>query len=171
MGIHARAPFVTEPSDDPRFLALQAACFRRSELDDLRASPGLHALLREVFGGDFVAGQGDVVRAVPPSSAPTRPHQDGAYVQRAGVVTAWIPLVDCALELGPLAVDPATFGGPVFPHHEAGLLWEEERLVARDMAVGDVLIFDLGTVHAALPNRSGKLRLSVDLRFAPEQSR
>jgi hypothetical protein len=41
----------------------------------------------------------------------------------------------------------------------------EERWVCGDFSAGDVLLFHSMTVHKGLPNRSDKLRMSMDVRY------
>jgi phytanoyl-CoA dioxygenase PhyH len=84
--------------------------------------------------------------------------------------TAWIPLHNCPLELGPLRIlegshrcglqkiDPET---GIIPNGTArGGDW-----VGGQINAGDVLIFHSLTVHAAAPNVSKQLRISLDCRF------
>lgn len=84
--------------------------------------------------------------------------------------TAWMPLHDCPLELGSLQIleashryglqsaDAAT--GIIPKETASGGQWLGGRINA-----GDVLIFHSLTVHAACPNISNQLRISMDCRF------
>lgn len=87
--------------------------------------------------------------------------------------TAWIPLHDCPTNVGPLQVlegshhfgfqkhDKENLHVPEIPvGREAGDEW-----VCGQINAGDVLIFHSLTVHAASPNLSKQLRLSLDCRF------
>ena len=98
-------------------------------------------------------------------------HQDHTAVAGdAESFTAWIPLHDCPMEEGPLRILEGShrFGlqpaegrsGYIKTGAERGDGWVEGELRA-----GDVLIFHSLTVHEALPNRSDKLRISLDCRF------
>jgi len=100
-----------------------------------------------------------------------RAHQDHTSV--AGdeeSFTAWIPLHDCPLELGPLRILEGShrFGaqptagetGYIPQGMERGNEW-----VGGDVNAGDVLLFHSLTVHEATPNRSSQLRISMDCRF------
>jgi hypothetical protein len=98
-------------------------------------------------------------------------HQDHTAVAGdSESFTAWIPLHDCPLEVGPLRILEGShrFGlqptegatGYVRPGNERGDDWVEGELRA-----GDVLIFHSLTVHEALPNLSDQLRISLDCRF------
>lgn len=87
--------------------------------------------------------------------------------------TVWIPLHDCPVHMGPLQ----TMQGS---HHFGFQKHEEENLhvpeIPRESAIGgdwsggqvnagDVLMFHSLTVHAAAPNLSRQLRISLDCRF------
>jgi len=98
-------------------------------------------------------------------------HQDHQAV--AGDVesfTAWMPLHDCPVEHGPLRVLEgshrfglqATVGrtGYIEPGAERGAHW-----VGGPIYAGDLLLFHSLTVHEAMPNRSDRLRISLDCRF------
>ena len=84
--------------------------------------------------------------------------------------TAWIPLHDCPLEQGPLRVMEGShrFGlqpitvetGYIVQGMERGGEWVEGNINA-----GDVLLFHSLTIHEAMPNRSNRLRISLDCRF------
>lgn len=87
--------------------------------------------------------------------------------------TAWIPLHDCPIDVGPLQIMQSShhFG---FQNHE-----DENRHVPEiptgsaiggdwvggQVKAGDVLLFHSLTVHAAAPNHSQQLRISLDCRF------
>jgi hypothetical protein len=84
--------------------------------------------------------------------------------------TAWFPLHDCPVELGPLRVMEGS--------HRFGLQKSDPKtgFVVRETALGgdwvggaihagDVLIFHSLTVHASSPNVSKQMRVSMDFRF------
>jgi hypothetical protein len=98
-------------------------------------------------------------------------HQDHQSIAGdAGSFTLWMPLHDCPVEAGPLQileashrfglqiVDPAT--GIIAQETAHGGDW-----VGGQINAGDALIFNDLTVHAATPNTSNQLRISIDCRF------
>jgi ectoine hydroxylase-related dioxygenase (phytanoyl-CoA dioxygenase family) len=98
-------------------------------------------------------------------------HQDHTAVAGdAESFTAWIALHDCPLEQGPLRVLDGShrFGlqptagqtGYIPQGTERGGDWAEGEIRA-----GDLLLFHSLTVHEAMPNRSDRLRISLDCRF------
>jgi ectoine hydroxylase-related dioxygenase (phytanoyl-CoA dioxygenase family) len=112
--------------------------------------------------------------------AATPPHQDHFYI-RGSVETysCWTPLGECPMELGGLAVLPASqnagflehtvtspgVGGSGVPIEESETLWHSS-----DFGIGDALFFHSYTIHKALPNlTSDRLRISTDNRYQKAQ--
>jgi hypothetical protein len=84
--------------------------------------------------------------------------------------TMWMPLHDCPQELGPLQILESSH------HYGLQSIDPETGIIPKDSARGgdwaagqinasDVLIFHSLTVHAASPNLSNQLRISMDCRF------
>ncbi len=118
-----------------------------------------------------------IARITFPSTAhyTTPPHQDYPLIQGTPqTYTVWMPLSDCPIELGGLAVIPGSHRAGLLPVHAAsgpgGLSVDTsrwgDRWLAQDMQAGDALIFHSYTVHRALVNVSHRrLRVSVDYRY------
>jgi len=87
--------------------------------------------------------------------------------------TVWIPLHDCPVEVGPLRVLEGSHRHGIIRHEDENLHVPEisaaesmeGEWVGGPINAGDVLIFHSLTVHAASPNRSKQLRISLDCRF------
>ncbi len=117
-------------------------------------------------------------------------HFDHVYMNRGSphVVTAWLPLGDVPLEAGPLVVvegshrftdlitryrgvDVDRDGLPgSFPMDAVGFASERgSRLLTTDFRCGDVVLFDMFTLHGSCDNRMGgaRVRLSCDVRWQP----
>ena len=144
-----------------------------------------HANLLKVM--EIIQGPGcfphplSIIRMVFPEHTPatTPPHQDFPNNQGSTKLTAaWIPLMACPAELGPLRVLQGSHRLGVLPlqYHlgpgnRAAKLPESASALpwhCSDFAVGDVLLFGAMTVHAACHNlKPDWLRLSVDFRFQP----
>jgi hypothetical protein len=154
---------------DPAF---RAALFSKP-LNRLPYLPPFRQMVRSVLGPGAFSYPFKVLRTVYPERPPevTR----GRYVhqdyQNSGVqdmLTTWLPLMRIPAAVGGLAVLPGShLGRPVRPR----LLTPAERTWATaDYEPGDVLLFHCMTAHAALPNRSGSMRLSTDCRWQrPDQ--
>lgn len=182
--LDAARPPVT--SRDPAFIALQRELLPGAEVAQLAADGGLRAVLAAALDAPPQRRFADVCRvgsprrhASPDGCDPTTPpHQDGHYLKTpdASFLITWIPLVDCPLELGPLAVLPGSQASGLLPHvyrpssaSEEAVLDEEAepRFASSAMRRGDVLCFTSLTVHRALPNRTADTaRLSIDLRWS-----
>ena len=173
----------TEPGEDPLVAAPRRparAVRMRDAFGDpgylrLVADPGFNCLpfgtpLSEVMG-QLLGPLGvcyplRVPRVVyPVSVAPRQPgnfcHKDYAVVQ--DLFTCWVPMGDVSQAMGGLALVPGS-------QHRARVVPRPiERLergwVSADYEAGDVLVFHCLTTHAALPNRSGRLRFSGEYRW------
>lgn len=151
---------------------------------DLVADPSLDRVVRTFLGEAPTWVPIVVHRAAPPAPAGARPevfgtrHQDGVYNYGIDFITCWVPLMDIDDEVGGLAVAPGSDKGSLYPPDafenpdlRVGIppgaipdaAWRRP-----NYKVGDLLMFHSMTAHAGLPNRSGQLRLSMDIRFLPE---
>ncbi len=187
--------------DDARWFAFLADVLQSEACHALAESPALVQAVAAMLGVDpFVdaprvdlhaarhaarhaaphveAHVGTVCRIVSPGDPmlSTPPHQDAAYVNDAAQVwTAWIPLVPCPRELGPLAVWAGSHRGglrehgPVAPGGtDAGKAIVPDDVVwtTGDLELGDVVFFSSLTVHRALDNvTADRLRVSIDYRY------
>ena len=167
---------------EPRYFEALDQIQQLETFHALAHEPALLAVMEILLGeGAFPQPLG-VMRLVFPDNpeVTTPPHQDYRNNQGTRRLTAaWIPLADCPLECGPLAVLPGSHRlgllpldfhlGPgnrqaVLPTEEAASHW-----VTADFKAGDVLLFPSLTVHKALPNQHpSRMRLSVDFRYQPE---
>ena len=113
--------------------------------------------------------------------ATTPAHQDHFYIRGAlDTVSCWIPLGECPIELGGLAVWPGSHRNGFIEHSEhlegavggRGVPVDESQATwhASDFGLGDALFFTSLTIHKALPNISGDtLRISTDNRYQRPQ--
>jgi hypothetical protein len=160
--------------DDARWLALQRATLSDPLFRQLGDQPALFRVLEALFGTTPARANRDICRLAMPGCAhlTTRPHQDHYYIAGSRRLwTAWMPLVDCPLELGPLALLPGSGRQGLLVHVEGDQGAEvapDAEWVTAPLAPGDVVLFHCLTVHRALENRShDKLRASVDFRYQP----
>jgi hypothetical protein len=90
-------------------------------------------------------------------------HTDYAVVGVQDMFTMWVPLIDLDGDFGGLAVRPGSFRlglKPLCLLDPSELGW-----ATADYRAGDVLVFHCLTAHAALPNRTDRLRLSAEFRW------
>ena len=162
-----------------------------SAYDEVQTLESFHALahdgdllsaVREALGETAFPHPLKVARLVFPSEpeVSTPPHQDFLNNQGSPALTAaWIPLGDCSMKQGTLAilrgsqrygVLPLQFS--LGPGNRQAVVPNEMRdrlsWVTNDFSAGDVLLFPAMTVHASLHNATGRLRLSVDFRYQCE---
>lgn len=104
----------------------------------------------------------------------THPHQDYEFMGGdRECFTVWIPLHDCPVDAGPLTILEGSHRFGIQDHKRESLHVPEipagaamgDGWVGGPLNAGDVLIFHSLTVHAALPNLSDRLRISLDCRF------
>jgi hypothetical protein len=171
--LHKRQPVPAGAAyDDPRFLDLQRAVALLPEWDLLRRHPTILETLHRTFGQDVCSQFGDVCRVVPPGapSAATPPHQDQYFVRHSQRIwTVWIPLGNCPLRLGPLAVLPGSHRQGIQPHleNQVAAATASGWWAASSMMCGDVLMLDGCTVHRACPNLTNNTtRFSADFRYS-----
>jgi hypothetical protein len=145
---------------DARWLLLQQKLLGHPSFIALDKHPALRRVMADILEAAPVGGQGSVCRLVPPSlcQEPTATHRDHQYIAGSTRLwTAWMPLGDCPLELGPLAAAP----GSQQREHAHDLPW-----ASAAMRAGDVLLVNTLTLHRACPNFTrDRVRLSLDCRY------
>ena len=143
----------------------------------LAYDPALFGVARALIGDDAFAHPRRLLRTIWPGeqALTTPPHQDFLYIRGAAdTITAWVPLGACRREDGGLRVLVGSHRSGQLPVHvyEGALAAygvevadDDPRWASADYAAGDVLVFHSLAVHGALPNCSGRPRLSVDYRY------
>jgi ectoine hydroxylase-related dioxygenase (phytanoyl-CoA dioxygenase family) len=173
------APGVAWIEPQPEFMAVYNRIMKSETFHALALDPGLMALLETLFGETPLAHPRNIARIIfPQNTLHTTPsHQDYIHIQGTEeTYTAWIPLGDCPIPMGSLAVLAGSHREGILPVHQAygagGVGIDTGGLsnawVGGDFASGDVILFHSLTVHKALPNLSpDRIRLSVDFRYQP----
>jgi hypothetical protein len=137
--------------------------------------PGVRTLLTELFQDP------QLFMHMPPAARWVLPgygqsgvpaHQDVSYNQHmTDFVTLWIPLVDTDDECGGVGVFPRSHEAGERPTQKSERFWLESistegyARVHEPMKPGDALLLNKWIVHESMPNRSGRMRLSIDYRF------
>lgn len=165
--------FCVDP--DPTYLAVLRRINGLEDYHALKHHPALIGLFERMLGGPILPHPRVLMRNIFPTQQDftTKAHQDYPNVQgTTEVYTAWIPLIDCPLETGPLQIAAGSHTGEVYDFDigaGAGGIEIvnafEDRWVSGDFALGDVLIFHSLTVHKGVPNRGNRLRMSMDVRY------
>jgi len=165
---------------DPTFKQTYRKVFNLESFHALPHNPALKRVMKMIVGEHLLIHPKAIGRLIFPSCErlTVRPHQDYRFMNGdPECYTVWIALHDCPIDVGPLQILEGShrFG---FQKHEDENLHVPEIPVGAAMGddwvggqinAGDVLIFHSLTVHAASPNRSDKLRISLDCRFQNSQ--
>jgi ectoine hydroxylase-related dioxygenase (phytanoyl-CoA dioxygenase family) len=178
----ARATSTPWREGDDEYFEVYDEVQKLESFHSLAHDEGLLSVMQAVLGDSAFPHPLKVARLVFPSNptVTTPPHQDFLNNQGTPSLTAtWIPLGDCPMNKGTLAVLRGSHRCGVLPiefHMGPGNrqavvpseVREELTWVTTDMAAGDVLIFGALTVHASLHNTTRDMRLSIDFRYQPE---
>jgi ectoine hydroxylase-related dioxygenase (phytanoyl-CoA dioxygenase family) len=166
---------------EPRYFEVYDEVQRLEALHALPHHESVRRIMSAVLGEHAFPHPLSIARLAFPRNErwTTPPHQDYPNNQgTADLYAIWMPLGDCPVERGSLSIlrgshtcgiAPLEFSlgdgnrKAVLDERFAGLDW-----VGGDLSTGDALVFHSHTVHRALPNRSDRLRLSVDYRFQRE---
>ena len=167
------AGFCVDP--EPRYLEVLRRINRLERYHALKHHPVLLGFLERLLDGEVFPHPRVLMRNIFPAreAFTTKAHQDYPNIQgTTEVYTAWIPLIDVPMEVGPLQIAAGSHRGGVYDFHigaGAGGIEIRDPLegswVSGGFVVGDVLLFHSMTVHKGVPNRSDRLRMSMDVRF------
>jgi ectoine hydroxylase-related dioxygenase (phytanoyl-CoA dioxygenase family) len=161
---------------DPRFKRVYQEVFNLESLHSLPHEPALLEVMKMLAGEQVLIHPKPIGRLIFPNCEElvTHAHQDYEFMGGdPELYTVWIPLHDCPIEIGPLRILEGSHLHGVQPHERENLHVPEipegaaagDGWVGGNVNAGDVLIFHSLTVHAASPNLSGQMRLSMDCRF------
>jgi hypothetical protein len=153
---------------------------------DLFESSHNTQLFEQIFGESVFVFKSPTMRYSLPNDMEhvSPPHQDYFFVRiNKSFRTFWIPLMDIDEEVGGLAIAPGIHKQGLLEHVEAdhvysyvfrgrkqmGIPLEKvpQPWLTADYHAGDLLVFHNTMVHWALPNRSDRIRLSIDNRCQP----
>ncbi|HET6198612.1 MAG TPA: phytanoyl-CoA dioxygenase family protein [Acetobacteraceae bacterium] len=165
--------FCVDP--EPTYLKTLRRINRLEDYHALKHHEALIGLLERMLGGPILPHPRVLMRNIFPQREEytTKAHQDFPNVQgTTEVYTAWLPLIDCPMEVGPLQIAAGSHTAGVYDFDIAGGAGGIEitdpldgSWVSADFAAGDVLLFHSMTVHKGVANRSGRLRMSMDVRY------
>lgn len=168
---------VGEGSDG--FHGMYTAVQMQQQVHELAVHPALLDLTGDVLGETSFGHPMHIFRISPPAgrAASTPVHQDYRLIQgSADTLTTWIPLADTPRDAGGLRVLAGSHRLGVLPVSRApgpgGMAADvadddDPRWRTTTFTAGDVVLFSSLTVHAAVPNRSDRYRLSADFRYQP----
>ncbi len=172
-GVADLAGFCVEP--EPRYTEVYVRMYRLAEFHALQHCPALVGLFERMFEEPILPHPRLIGRTIFPQREEftTPAHQDFVPVQGAADTwTAWIPLSDVTPDLGGLEVCAGSHRQGIYDFRPAlgagGLeILEPPRdgWVGGTMRQGDVVIFHSHTIHRGIPNKTDRVRMSLDARF------
>jgi len=161
---------------DPAFKTTYREVFNLESFHALPHHPQLKAVMKMIVGERVLIHPKPIGRLIFPNSERLRVHAHQDYRFMNGdpeCYTVWIPLHDCPTEVGPLQILEGSHHFGFQTHIDENLHVPEipsgaemgDEWAGGDINAGDVLIFHSLTVHAAAPNLSDRMRISLDCRF------
>jgi ectoine hydroxylase-related dioxygenase (phytanoyl-CoA dioxygenase family) len=161
---------------DPAFKRTYQDVFNLESFHALSHHPALKNVMSMLVGTHVLIHPKPIGRLIFPNCERlvNHAHQDYRFMDGdPEFFTAWIPLHDCPTDQGPLQILEGSHRFGVQSHDTENLHVPEIRegaaqggdWVGGQINAGDVLIFHSLTVHAASPNLSNRLRISLDCRF------
>lgn len=149
--------------------------YRHEDGHALKLHPNVVGLFERLFGEPVLAHPLLIPRCIFPQRPEftTPSHQDYVHIQgTTETFTLWLPLGDCPSEMGGLAIARGSHQAGVRDFtvsNGAGAMAVVDPLegtwVNGPLDAGDVLIFHSLTVHKGVPNRTDRLRISLDNRY------
>lgn len=161
---------------EPAFKHAYQNVFNLESFHALPHHPALQQVMKMLVGDRLLIHPKPIGRLIFPHCEQLTVHAHQDYRFMGGdseCFTVWIPLHDCPTDVGPLRVVEGSHRLG-YVHHEDENLHVPEIPAGADVGgdwvggqinAGDVLIFHSLTVHAASPNLSNQLRISLDYRF------
>jgi ectoine hydroxylase-related dioxygenase (phytanoyl-CoA dioxygenase family) len=161
---------------DPIFKKTYQEVFNLELFHALPHHPALKEVMEMIAGGQALVHPKPIGRLIFPGCERlvTHAHQDYEFMGGdPEFYTVWIPLHDCPIEAGSLRILEGSHRYGIQEHERENLHVPEipidvvvgDEWVEGQVNAGDVLIFHSLTVHAAAPNISGRMRISLDCRF------
>ena len=161
---------------DPAFKRAYQNVFNLESFHALPHHPTLQRVMKMLIGDRLLIHPKPIGRLIFPHCERLTVHAHQDYRFMGGdpeCFTVWIPLHDCPTDVGPLRVVEGSHRLGYMHHEDENLHVPEISKSANvggdwvggQINAGDVLIFHSLTVHAASPNLSNRLRISLDCRF------
>jgi Phytanoyl-CoA dioxygenase (PhyH) len=173
---HIADPHAACGDPDPEFKRTYQTVFNLESFHVLPHHPALRQVMKMLVGDRILVHPKPIGRLIFPHCERLRVHAHQDYRFMGGdpeCFTVWIPLHDCPANVGPLRIVEGSHRRGYLRHEDENLHVPEipaaadvgGEWVGGPIHAGDVLIFHSMTVHAASPNLSNQLRISLDCRF------
>ncbi len=161
--------------------AVTGKCLKTAGMFAVITHPSILDIVESVIGPEILAHPQFNCQAKMPNEVRSQIpwHQDLGFLhpdaEATFMVNFWIPLVDVSVENGCLEVIPGSHRAGLMPHGEvAGYPNEGIRKgwvpdgvhVACPVRKGGVVVFQHKTAHRSFPNRTDRIRWSLDIRYS-----
>jgi ectoine hydroxylase-related dioxygenase (phytanoyl-CoA dioxygenase family) len=167
---------VSHGDPDPTFKRVYQEVFNLESFHALPHQAALRNVMKMLVGDQVLVHPKPIGRLIFPNCERlvVRAHQDYEFMGGdPEFFTVWIPLHDCPIESGPLRILAGSHRSGIQPHRHDHLHVPEiplehavgDNWVGGPVSAGDVLLFHSLTIHAASPNLSKQMRISLDCRF------
>lgn len=161
---------------DPAFKHTYQTVFNLEAFHALPHHPALQWAMQMLVGEHLLVHPKPIGRLIFPNCERLTVHAHQDYRFMGGdpeCFTVWIPLHDCPVHAGSLRIVEGSHHAGYVQHVNENLhvpeiasdAVPEGEWVGGEINAGDVLMFHSMTVHAASPNHSDRLRISLDCRF------
>lgn len=168
---------------EPEYMAVYKKVIHLPSFAAVPSDPGILELTSKVLDGPALLHNRKIGRITFPKNVvqTTAAHQDWHYIRgTTETYTVWMPVGDCPVELGGLAVLARSHTSGYIQHgnfsvkkYAANGLGPEQwpggegiEWHVGDFALGDLILFHSHTIHKAMPNlTTDRLRLSIDNRY------
>ena len=147
---------------------------------DLARDPRVVEPIASVLGPNVLLWSLDWFIKPPGTAAFISYHQDATYwgLEPHQVASAWIALSDAGPNTGPMRFLPGSHKGPVWEQHDTfaadnllsrgqvvKVAVDEAQTVLVPLALGEMSIHHVRTIHGSAPNRSNDRRIGMVLRY------
>lgn len=148
---------------------------------DLAKDPAIVDLVASLLGPDIVLWGTNIFYKRALAGPATPWHRDGRVpIQPLETVSVWIAVFDSTVDNGCLQFIPGSHRSKAFGPHElvyrddmifpttlAASEYDESEAVDIELEAGEMVLFDIHTIHGARHNRGGSERAGYSLRFMP----
>ncbi|HVZ17128.1 MAG TPA: phytanoyl-CoA dioxygenase family protein, partial [Terriglobales bacterium] len=152
---------------------------------DIARHPQILDMMEQLIGSDLVLWTSTLFHKAPEVGPATPWHRDGAFypINPLATTSVWIAVYESALENACLRVIPGSHIPQKLGHHTDGH-WrdskdggsiaadeiDETKAVDVELQPGQMVIFDVYTVHGSRPNIGKRPRAGYSVRFFPATS-
>ena len=178
-----RLACISDAMDDPSAIekAVTGKRLKTAGMFSLITHPAILDIVESVIGPEILAHPQFNCQAKMPNEARSQIpwHQDLGFLhpeaEATFMVNFWIPLVDVTVENGCLEVIPGSHRAGLMPQGELtdypneGILagWVPDgQPVACPVRKGGLVVFQHKTAHRSFPNRTDRIRWSLDVRYS-----